>query len=225
MPLGLQQLAPPANEPVTLQEAKDWLRLEIPDDDAVVRSLIAAARKYVENRTGMQLCTATWEFTADRFPRYSQLGGLQYASEILWSQRVPQTELSGRYWPDRASFRVPRPPLQSVTIITYIDGSTGNLLVLDPGQYLVDNTTRPGRICPKPGSIWPIVIQQLASVSVTYTAGFGGPGDVPDTLKLAMKMLIASWYENREALASNAPMPVPMGFEALLASEWDGEYF
>lgn len=225
MPVGLQQIAAPGDEPVSTKEAKEWARIEIAEDDQLVGGLVKAARQWIENRTGMQLVTSTWLATYDRFPRYSQLGGLQYASEVLWSQRIPQTELAGRYWPDRASFRMPRPPLQAVSQIEYVDGATGNTFVMDPSLYLVDATTRPGRIAPIPGGIWPIVKQQVGAVQITYTAGYGGPGAVPDTLKTALKMLVAHWYANREAAQPGAMNEVPMAVEMLIASEWDGELF
>ena len=36
-------------EPITLQEAKDWCRIDVPDDDALITSLITAARMLCEN--------------------------------------------------------------------------------------------------------------------------------------------------------------------------------
>jgi len=224
MPQGLTQVIAPASEPVLLEEAKDHLRVGINDDDTYIKSLVRAARQYIENLTGMQLVTATWQASYDRFPRYSQLGGLQYASEALWGQRIPQTELSGRAWPDRASFRLPRAPLQAVQSINYVAGSTGAITTLAAALYLVDTTTRPGRIAPACGQIWPIAQAQLGSVVITYLAGYGAPANVPETLKLAIKMLVSHWYEHREAVSEGPAMnSIPIGVSALLASEWDGE--
>lgn len=225
MPTGLKLLSPPQSEPVDVKEARIFARVDTADDDPLLRSFIIAARSYCENIMGMQFVSATWQLTVDRFPRYSQLGGLQYASEALWNQRIPQTELAGRYWPDRASFRLPKPPLLGVSQIQYLDGATGNLLILDPSTYLVDNSTRPGRIAPVPGGIWPIIKQQLGSVVITYTAGYGDPKDVPEPIKLAIKMLVAHWYEHREAVGDYRAESMPVGVDALLASEWSGEWY
>jgi uncharacterized phiE125 gp8 family phage protein len=226
MAVGLVQTVPPAQEPVDFDEIKTWIRQDLEDQNLVITQLIKAARQYVESRLGLQLITAQWQASYDRFPRYASLGGLQYASEILWSQRIPQTELSGRYWPDRASFRLPRPPLQSVISIQFVDGATGNVLVQDPSTYLVDTATRPGRIAPVPGSIWPIIKQQLNAVTISFQAGFGpGPASVPEPIRLAIKLLVAHWFETRHAVVDYNMAQVPLAVDALLASEWTGEWF
>jgi uncharacterized phiE125 gp8 family phage protein len=228
MPTGLSQLSAPTEEPVTVAEMRQHLRHSDETDTLEIKlisGLIKAARRYVEDRTGLQLMTATWLAAYDRFPRYSQLGGLQYASETLWSQRVPQTELSGRYWPDRASFRLPRPPLQGVASIVYVAGISGNTLVVDPATYLVDTSTMPGRIAPTPGSIWPIVKQQLGAVQITFTSGFGTRDQVPETLKLVIRLLVGHWYETREAVVAGNLAKAPFAVDTLLDSEWTGELF
>jgi len=37
---------------VTLEEAKNWLRVDFSDDDALITTLINAAEEYLENTTG-----------------------------------------------------------------------------------------------------------------------------------------------------------------------------
>jgi hypothetical protein len=172
VPIGLTLVQAPAGEPVTLAEAKAWLRVDFADDDGLVADTVRAARMYVEQRCDRQFVSATLKLTADRFPRYSSLGGLQYQSDALWDQRVPVTELASRYWPDRSAMRLPRPPLQAVTGIVYVaqDGTTPTL---DPAIYTVDPTTEPGRVVPAFGQIWPITRQQPQAVAVTYVAGYG----------------------------------------------------
>ena len=61
------QTVAPATEPVTLDECKSQLRLEIPDDDPLILSYTAAARSYVEAVVGQQLVTATWVWQLDGF--------------------------------------------------------------------------------------------------------------------------------------------------------------
>jgi uncharacterized phiE125 gp8 family phage protein len=43
------------------------------------------------------------------------------------------------------------------------------------------------------------------SCRVRFRAGHASPSDVPDDLKLALRMLIASWYRQREATGEPAP--------------------
>jgi hypothetical protein len=170
---GLTLQTPPSAEPVTLAEAKLFCRIDIPDDDALVGGLVRAARQYVENAYNRQLVSAAWMATVDRFPRYSSSAVWQYQSDAIWQQRLPITQLSGQWYPDRASIRLTRPPLQAVTGITYIDSVTQLRTTVDPSVYNVDTTTEPGRVAPAFGQIWPIVQQSLASVQVSFVAGYG----------------------------------------------------
>jgi len=222
MGYGLQLVSPPATEPLSVDgDVRPWLRLEVSDDDTLLAGLVTSAREYVERAAGLQLMPATWLLTSDRFPRYSSSAVWQQYSDGLWDQRIPQTELSGRWWPDKAAIRLPRPPLQSVTSITYVDG-TGAQVTLAPANYLVDTARMPGRITPSYGNIWPIIRQQLNAVQVTFVAGFSplgtAPYPLPWALKTAMLLLLADWYENR---GETAPAPTVLDrVLALVDSVW-----
>ncbi len=65
MPLQLN--TPPAQEPVTLAEAKAWLRVESGgDEDELIAALIAAARARAEWHTGRAFVTQAWTLWLDR---------------------------------------------------------------------------------------------------------------------------------------------------------------
>ncbi|MBP6950799.1 MAG: phage head-tail connector protein [Alphaproteobacteria bacterium] len=51
---------PPLQEPLTLEEAKAYLRISIKQEDSFLRSLIAAARTHVEELTGRSLLKQKW---------------------------------------------------------------------------------------------------------------------------------------------------------------------
>jgi uncharacterized phiE125 gp8 family phage protein len=61
-------LAGPAEEPVSLAEAKAFLRLDSDAEDGLVLSLIAAARLHLEATTGRALVSQTWRLVLDRWP-------------------------------------------------------------------------------------------------------------------------------------------------------------
>ncbi|WP_430009970.1 head-tail connector protein [Methylophaga lonarensis] len=61
------QTVPPEAEPVTLQEARDQVRADNNDEDALLSEYIAAARDYCEKRTGLPLMPQTFVLYADRF--------------------------------------------------------------------------------------------------------------------------------------------------------------
>jgi uncharacterized phiE125 gp8 family phage protein len=60
--------APPAAEPVTLAEAKAHLKVDTTDDDALIGTLISAARSKAEWNTGRALITQGWTLAADGWP-------------------------------------------------------------------------------------------------------------------------------------------------------------
>lgn len=63
-----QLIAPPAIEPITLVEAKLFLRIEQDDEDAAIAALIAAARQQVEAATRRALITQDWRLVRDAWP-------------------------------------------------------------------------------------------------------------------------------------------------------------
>lgn len=66
-------LEPPASEPISLAEAKNFLRVEHDADDALISSLIAAARGQVESATRRVLITQTWRIVLDRWPASARI--------------------------------------------------------------------------------------------------------------------------------------------------------
>lgn len=58
----------PTEEPVTLEEAKLHLRVDLPEDDELIEGLIAAARQWVEHYARRALVTQTWELRGDCWP-------------------------------------------------------------------------------------------------------------------------------------------------------------
>jgi uncharacterized phiE125 gp8 family phage protein len=66
-------LSGPAVEPITLGEAKAYLRVEHGDDDLVIAALIAAARIHVEAQTRRALITQTWRINRSCWPPEGRL--------------------------------------------------------------------------------------------------------------------------------------------------------
>lgn len=63
--MPLQLTLPPATEPVTLQQAKTWLKVETDDEDTLIASLIPAARARAEWHTGRAFITQGWTLWLD----------------------------------------------------------------------------------------------------------------------------------------------------------------
>jgi uncharacterized phiE125 gp8 family phage protein len=60
--------SPPASEPVSLAEAKSFLRITDPDDDALINSLVMAVRQKAETWTRRLFITQTWVMWLDSIP-------------------------------------------------------------------------------------------------------------------------------------------------------------
>jgi uncharacterized phiE125 gp8 family phage protein len=61
-------LSAPAVEPLSLAEAKAFLRVEHADDDDVIAALIAASRIHIEAQTRRALVTQDWRIILDAWP-------------------------------------------------------------------------------------------------------------------------------------------------------------
>ena len=66
--MSLQLVTPPALEPVTLADAKAHLKVDTADDDALIGTLITAARARAEWHTGRALIAQSWILWLDAFP-------------------------------------------------------------------------------------------------------------------------------------------------------------
>lgn len=194
-------IVPPTQYPVTLAEAKSRLHAgDLEDDD--ITGLIAAATATIENRLGCAFFSQTLEFAWDRWPSYD-LGPLWYDRLVL----------------PRAT------PLRSVTSVVYTD-QDGVPTTWNTSQYQVDTDSSPGQIVLNRGSAWPTAILQGANgIRVRYIAGYEAQSPeipFPENIKLAIKYLVYTWYDNRDTLAvgtAQTAVVLPNTVELLLAGE------
>lgn len=93
--------------------------------------------------------------------------------------------------------RLPRPPLSSVSSISYLD-TAGSPLTLATDQYTVDTSPEPGRILKPFGVTWPPTRAIENAITITYVVGHATAAAVPAALKTAIKLLAAEMYDNRE---------------------------
>jgi uncharacterized phiE125 gp8 family phage protein len=166
---GLVLASGPVEEPVSVEEAKSWCRIDHGHEDDLLAHLVRAAREYAENFTGRALATQTWELWLDAFPSCDG-GGLV----------------------------LPRPPLQSVASVVYADAE-GVSQTLATDLYSYDAKREPGWLVPAYGEDWPDTNDQMNAVKVTFVAGYGRAAQVPALAKLALRLLVCHWYVHRDA--------------------------
>lgn len=185
--LTLALVTEPAEEPVSLTEAKSHLRVDIDDDDTLISSLITAAREVVEKLSRRALVTQTWRLSLDE-------------------------------WPDGDEIDIPKPPLQSVSSITYTD-SDDTTTTWSSSLYEVDADSEPGRVKLAYGESWPAdTLAETNPIKITFVAGYGEAADVPDRWKQAIKLILGHWYENREEIIVSGAVPkeIPMAAGSLI---------
>ncbi len=197
MNFNLKTITAPTAEPITLDEAKAQCRVDIADDDALIGALITAAREEVERQSYHALMTQTLEMILTAWP---------YDHPIL----------PGWY---TGHIRLPRPPLQSVTSVTYKD-YTGTVRTMTVNtDYVVAGDSIPAEVMPPYAKTWPPVVLHAAEpIRVRYVCGYADAASVPDSLKLAVKLLVGHWYENREASNPMLLRDIPRGVDALCMS-------
>ncbi len=178
-------------EVVTLEEIKQHLRLEVgeTEEDEYLKALRAAAVDRAESITNRKLLTQSYYY---------------YRNE----------------WPCEDSFELPYAPLASVPSsgIVY-KKSTGNSTTFSSTAWEYDSVSEPGRICLKTfGDSWPAyTLYAVNPIKVQMNVGYGDQStEMPSGIRLAVKMLVAHWYENREATVAQSLSDVPHGVTALL---------
>ncbi len=156
--MPLQILQEPAAEPLSLAEAKLHLRVDIPDDDALISALIASTRQYAETITRRAFIQQTWQYVIDSFPG-PMLTGVPWGKTFTLPQHAIEIEKSR---------------VQQITAINFLDMS-GNPQVMPAVQYVVDYSSEPCRITPVFGQIWPIPLPQIGACNVQFVAGYAAP--------------------------------------------------
>ena len=71
--MALVLTSAPAQEPVTVSEAKAHLRVDGEAEDALIASLILTSRLHIESALGLALITQSWRVTYDRWPEAPQI--------------------------------------------------------------------------------------------------------------------------------------------------------
>lgn len=116
-------------------------------------------------------------------------------------------------WPDR--IRLPLPPLQSVTSISYVD-TAGASQTLASNQYLVNLSGGSGEgvIEPAYGVTWPSLRRQMSAITIRFVAGYS---TVPEPLDMVIKMLLSHWYTNTDAVVTGTiATTIPLAVNSLM---------
>lgn len=81
--MTMHLVTPPAIEPVTLADARAFLKLSSTSDDEIVLLLLKVARETVEAKAGLALITQSWRLHVDRWPRSGRLALYRYPAKAV----------------------------------------------------------------------------------------------------------------------------------------------
>lgn len=175
-------ITPPAIEPISLAEAKAWLREENGDEDQLIQTLLVSARMTLEAWTRRYFITQGWRLVGDQWPT---------------SGRNPQL------------IEIAFAPFRAVSAIRIYD--VNNLVTTLPAtRYAASGGDNGGRILfnaapPAPG-------RAIDGVEIDIVAGYGPTAlQTPEPIRRAILLLVAHWRENRgDETAIAAPPPAAL---------------
>ena len=190
----------PSISALTLAYAKQHIRSLGTTDDTLIQVYINAATNYFEEQTGRQLLTATRE---------------------AWLNAFPFIGASGAY----ARIELPKPPLQSVVTVKYID-SSGVLQSYQGGSplanlYTISAPVGPyaarGFVEPIAGGVWPIARAETGAVRIRYTCGYGATMDtIPPLIRGVLCFLVGHFDTFRSAGVEAAVSELPFGVKQMM---------
>lgn len=185
--MSLTLVTPPAVEPVSLGDLKAHLRVDVDKDDLLINRIGIAAREHVEEISGQQLIQATYDRCLTGFP--SRGCEYNFYQDDYRNQKT---------YVERVAIRLPKPPLVSITSISYVD-ENGTPQVLSSSNYQVDAKSRPGFVVPAYGLTWPGARRQPQAVTVRFVAGHSATAaGVPEIMIAWICLVAGALYEYRE---------------------------
>lgn len=129
--------------------------------------------------------------------------GRRYVENVTHRALVTQKlRLTLDCWPARVIY-LPRPPLQAVTAVKYVDSSGVEQTLTEGTHFEVDDSGHePAFIRPLFGLVWPWHKIQLGAITIEYTAGYGTAEDVPAGARHAILLHVGNAYAHRETIGT-----------------------
>ena len=180
---GIKVTTAPTAEPLSLQEVKEYLRVDDATDERVVQPLIIAARQFAEEHMNRALMQQTFTLMLDAVIDQDQplYEGMRTAPDLNYYKNY---------------IVLPKSPVQSVTSVKTFDDSD-NATTMAATKYYVDTQREPARIVLRTGETFPTALRVANAIEVIYVAGYTSAFAIPEPIRLGMLQHIAYMYEHR----------------------------
>lgn len=184
-------VTPPATEPVTLEEAKQWARIDDTTDDALIAALVTTAKQAVELYLKRALITQTIKLSVDL-----------ESGRTPWVSGYFEMPVSAFFDPLPRQIELARPPIQSISsVVTYSTANTSS--TYSPAKY----TRIDSRLVLNDTAEWPSDLRGVGTCEITYVAGYGDASAVPQPIRTAILMTAAALYDSRGSCDGNGLAP------------------
>jgi hypothetical protein len=235
-----RQISLPLVEPVSLAQARQFLRLPsgFTAEDTLISGFIAGAREKGEILTGRALAQRKFTQVLDSHPYYTDaIQGQQAYPASYYSLPRYSTTL----WNYSQMIKLGYSPAISVEQMRSINPDGTVKVMMQDADFILDRISEPARIFPLPGSYWPADLYVANALEIDFTAGYdpdptkvdvhspsvsGGQQPVsqmvtgvPQLIVLSILNLMSYWFNNR-GQAGSVPEEIEKAFLGQAIVDW-----
>nr|AKH46248.1 phiE125 gp8 protein [uncultured marine virus] len=148
------------------------------------------------------------------------LAASKLCSEIVGRKLIGETWKTSFEFVCDGEIELPFTPVQSIEEVQYYDSDNVSKTLSVSDFYLFNYDDR-SIIEPINTATWPQTYSRRDAISITFITGMGADGSaIPETIKRAIRLTVAHWYEHRTAvLVGLTAQDLPMGVEHCLNVE------
>ena len=173
--------APTYTDLISVATAKNFLRVTNSAEDTLIGTLIIAAVEVAQNYTNSRFLETEYTMTMDS-----------------WTDVLIQNDLN--------QIILPYPPLADIVHLKYYDGNNAQQTWSSSNYSVNTFINQTGFLGINTGVNTPTLYDRPDAIEIKFKAGYGTSGsDVPESIKIAILLILGKMYEMREDSVSKLP--------------------
>jgi hypothetical protein len=201
MPLFLKPIGTPMTAAIETALLADYLRVDSNDETTLLGNLALAATQAIAKYAKISLTEQQYQLTDDSWQEFNQKYPYPSTSNVFLHPSCA-----------RQGLKLPRPPVLSIQSVQVL--STNNTFqTVDTGYYTFVSDNGAALLLSEMGKVLPEPATLAGGIRLEYTAGYGNAAAVPASLRQAVTMLAAYWYEER---GGQVGVRMPAAVQAML---------